>query len=190
MSGARHAAAVAAGLTALLAFSSAATAQDGCPGGTAIPSRASTGRAAAGTLCDVNAQRRAYGLAPLRWNRRLARAARRMAWDMGARNYFGHVNSAGQDLRARIAATGYASRVSSWAIGENIAWGSGSLSTPDEIIAAWLASPDHRQNMLSPSFREVGIGVVKGSPIAGNASGAIFVADFGVRHRRARLAAP
>jgi uncharacterized protein YkwD len=181
MTGARHAAAVAAGLTALL-FSFAATAQAGCPGGTAIPSSANAARTVAGTLCDVNAQRHAYGLAPLRWNRRLARAARRMALDMGARNYFGHVNSAGQDLRARVVATGYASRARSWAIGENIAWASGALSTPDQIIAAWLASADHRQNMLSPSFREVGIGVVKGSPIAGNSSGAIFVADFGVRH--------
>ena len=50
-------------------------------------------------------------------------------------------------------------------MGENLAWGAGAnRSSPRGIVAAWMESPPHRQNILDSRFREIGIGVVEGAP--------------------------
>ena len=51
--------------------------------------------------------------------------------------------------------------------GENIAWGSGSRSTPRSIVRAWMASDGHWANILSAAFRDIGIGVSPGAPVVG-----------------------
>jgi uncharacterized protein YkwD len=43
-------------------------------------------------------------------------------------------------------------------IGENLAWATGSSATAGAIVAAWLASPPHRRNLLDPAFTLIGIG--------------------------------
>ena len=45
-----------------------------------------------------------------------------------------------------------------------------------------MASPAHRRNILNRRFRQIGIGIVEGAPVAGS-TGTTFVTDFGVRHR-------
>ena len=57
-------------------------------------------------------------------------------------------------------AVGYisSSRVG-YEVGENIAWGTLYLATPRAIVAAWMASPGHRANILDARYRETGIGV-------------------------------
>ena len=67
-------------------------------------------------------------------------------------------------------------------VGENIAWGSYDLSTPASIVAAWMASPPHRANILRPTFRDTGIGISPHLPssFAEGESGAIYTQDFGV----------
>jgi uncharacterized protein YkwD len=186
--GTGHGAAFALVCGALLAFSASASAAGGCTQAGAIPSGLDNAAAVSETVCDINAQREAYGLAPLRWNARLGVAAARMAADMRAHKYFGHVSWSGQDLWDRIAATGYLHASTRWALGENIAWGERELGTPVSIANAWLESPAHRRNVLSSKFTDLGVGVVDGSPLAGNDSGSIYVADFGsvVRARQAR----
>ena len=67
-----------------------------------------------------------------------------------------------------------------WSIGENIAWGTGSLATAAQIQRAWMDSPGHRANILRRQFREIGIGIALGAP-AGDPDGATYTADFGVR---------
>jgi len=64
-------------------------------------------------------------------------------------------------------------------VGENIAWGSGSLATPREIERGWMRSPRHRANILSQRFREIGAGVAAGTPE--RAGGATYTTDFGTR---------
>jgi uncharacterized protein YkwD len=54
-----------------------------------------------------------------------------------------------------------------WVIGETLARGAGPLATPRAIVAAWVASPTHRRNVLEPRFRRVGVGVSLGAPVAG-----------------------
>jgi uncharacterized protein YkwD len=47
------------------------------------------------------------------------------------------------------------------------------------IGAAWMDSPPHRANILSSSFRAIGIGIALGTPSGG--AGATYTTDFGRR---------
>ena len=47
-------------------------------------------------------------------------------------------------------------------VGENLAWGQGSLGVARSIVAMWLASPEHRANLLHPGYRIVGVGALRG----------------------------
>jgi uncharacterized protein YkwD len=66
-------------------------------------------------------------------------------------------------------------------IGENIAWGTDYLSTPREIVRAWMNSTPHRKNILYTDFREIGIGVVLGVPDPALGDGATYSTEFGVK---------
>jgi uncharacterized protein YkwD len=61
--------------------------------------------------------------------------------------------------------------------GENLAWGSGSYAEPATIISEWLASPEHRANLLRPGWTRIGIGLVRGT-FLGNADTTIVTTDF------------
>ena len=83
---------------------------------------------------------------------------------------------------ARMRDVGYVSSRVGYEVGENIAWGTLSLATPRAIVAAWMASPAHRANILDPRYRETGIGVSPHPPasLARGQAGAIYTQDFGV----------
>ena len=108
--------------------------------------------------------------APLTWNTSLATAARGHAADMAAKNYFSHTSQDGRTFDVRIANAGYSGYS---ARGENIAAGQ---PTADAVVAGWLTSPGHCANIMSASFRELGVGV--GS---GGSYGTYWVQDFGAR---------
>jgi len=132
------------------------------------------------TLCLVNVQRRARGLAPLSANATLARAARRHATDMVLRGYFSHVSPTGVTFTTRLQRNGYLRSGCSWSAGETLAWGTGAAATPAGTVSAWMHSPPHRAVLLGRSFREAGIGAVGGVP--GNPSaGVTYVGEFGRR---------
>jgi len=170
-----------AGLLALVCAltvpAAARTAGAGSPAVRVASASACHGSPAAIALCRMNATRRAYGLRPLRRDPLLRRAARQKAHDMVARHYFDHVSPTGQTLRGRVAGTGWTRGRDSWRLGENLAWGAGSNSSPAALVRAWLRSPPHRRIMLSPSYRVVGVGHVPATPFG--AAGATLVADFG-----------
>jgi uncharacterized protein YkwD len=79
----------------------------------------------------------------------------------------------------RIRRSGYLRGARSWTVGENIAWGSGSRSSVRAIVNAWMNSSGHRANILSRSFRAVGIGIAYRTPA--NTGGATYTTDFGRR---------
>ena len=81
----------------------------------------------------------------------------------------------------RLTSTGYLGRVRSWLVGENLAWGSGSRSTPRETVVGWMNSPGHRHNMLNSRFREIGIGVVFSAPTKRSRVAATYTTTFGTR---------
>jgi hypothetical protein len=65
-------------------------------------------------------------------------------------------------------------------VGENIAWGESYLSTPANIVKAWMNSPPHKANVLNGEFEEIGLGIVPATPLTTNA-GATYTTDFGRR---------
>jgi uncharacterized protein YkwD len=137
----------------------------------------------AATLCLVNRERTLRGERPLRPNTRMRRAAQAHSQSMAFGDYFEHVGPSGQTPLARLRAVGYISSSHvGFEVGENIAWGTLSLSTPRAIVASWMASPGHRANILDPHYRETGIGVSP-HPLSSRAhgqAGAIYTQDFGV----------
>jgi uncharacterized protein YkwD len=134
------------------------------------------------TRCLLNQKRRQHGLRRLRGNGRLHRAADRHVVDMARRNYFSHTSRSGASFLDRIRRSGYLRRSRTWSVGENIAWGTGGLSTPRLIVRAWMRSPGHRANILSSRFREIGIGISFGAPVRSSAQpAATYTTDFGKR---------
>jgi uncharacterized protein YkwD len=160
----------------------AASAQRACQSAGAQPMQASRMALSRATVCLLNGERARRGIRPLKVNKRLNRAARRHAIDMATRDYFSHTSQSGASFVDRIRRSGYLRRARSWFVGENIAWGTGTLSTPRSIVRAWMESPGHRANILSRRFREVGIGISFGAPVhaAGNPSGT-YTTSFGRR---------
>ncbi len=133
--------------------------------------------AIAGTLRLVNESRAAHGVAPVSLDARLSLAAQRHSQDMVARRYFDHVSPGGGGLRTRVARTGWMRGRPVWALGEDLAWGTGTLATPEAIVTAWMNSPAHRRILLLRRFRVVGIGIATGTPFSPD--GATYTADFG-----------
>jgi uncharacterized protein YkwD len=151
-----------------------------CPWTGSHPSTVSKLHVLVATFCLVNSERTRRGLRPLSYNTRLGQAAQNHASDMVRRHYFSHVTPGGSTLVDRIRRTGYFVGARWWTVGENIAWGSGGYATPSSIVRAWMNSSGHRRNILSPGFRETGLGVALGSPW-GHARAATYVNTFGAR---------
>ena len=122
-------------------------------------------------LSAMNSVRAAHGLQPLRADARLARAARGHSSYMLRTGTFSH----GAFAR-RIRQVG----VRSPRIGENLAWSSGSLAAAKQIVSMWLASPEHRANLLSPGYRLVGVGALRGS-FDGQSNALMVTTDFAGR---------
>jgi uncharacterized protein YkwD len=125
----------------------------------------------ASLLAAMNSTRAAHGLQPLHFDSRLQTAARSHSADMLRRNYFAHGDFAGRMV---------AFHVHGPTAGENLAWGSGSYGQAGVIVREWLASPEHRANLLRPGYARIGIGVVRGS-FLGNGGATVVTADFAGR---------
>lgn len=158
-----------------------------CADSTLMPSAGEERQLGVAIVCLLNAERSAAGLPLLATNVSLAGVAGNFAGQMIAQKFFAHTAPDGTDLVARVRPTGYLA--GDWVVGENLGWGSGDLSTPAAIMDAWMNSPEHRANVLAPDYREVGLGVAMGSPIAQYSGGAIYVADFGMHSGTASVAA-
>jgi len=130
----------------------------------------------------VNAQRVLAGLRPLAVNLQLNMAAYLHTVDMVTiSNLYGpytgmqHVlyGTPRPEPTDRLDAVGYDNWTRSFAYGENIAFGYASAAA---VMAAWMASPEHRANILNPTFTEIGVSV------AMDAAGRLFFTqEFGYR---------
>jgi uncharacterized protein YkwD len=101
----------------------------------------------------TNLERQKAGLPPLRENHTITGVAQAYAALMARMDKLGH-NLDGHDAGWRLNQAGY--RWTAW--GENIAYG-----YPDaaSVVQGWMASPEHRANILNPNFTEIGVGVAK-----------------------------
>ena len=152
----------------------AAVAVARCPGADLRPRRTTRTRDRLATLCLLDAVRRAAGLRGLRSSRRLRRIAAAHARDMVTRRYFDHTEPPRRTLLARLRAIGWAG-----VAGENLGYGTLSLSTPRAMMRAWLNSTEHRANVLDPAYRTVGIAISLGTPVGGRGRGGTYTIDFG-----------
>ena len=159
-----------------------------CPNPSLAPAAASLAAVSAATLCLVNGARADRGLAPLALDNRLGTAASAYARELVAGSYFSHTGRDGSDVLDRVKRAGYLDGAAGWRIGENLAWGTGGLATPGAIMQAWMNSAGHRDNLLNPAYRQIGVGVALGNPARADGTGATYATAFGALE--ARTAAP
>jgi uncharacterized protein YkwD len=160
-----------------------AHAGDSCPGAELQPTQENIETARTATLCLVNQERTSRGEAALQPNGHLQQSAQSHTESMAFGNYFEHDGPGGDTPLSRMTAAGYIPGGNvGYEIGENIGWGTLSLGTPRAIVAAWMASPGHRANILDTHFRDTAVGVSPHVPssLSGGQSGGIYTQDFGV----------
>ncbi|WP_417252863.1 CAP domain-containing protein [Celeribacter sp.] len=103
----------------------------------------------------INAERAKQGLMALSYNGKLATAAQRHADDMAAKGYFSHTSKTGATVGDRVRSVGY----QYCSVAENLAVGH---SGAPRVVQRWMASSEHRKNILSTKVRDIGIGVASG----------------------------
>jgi uncharacterized protein YkwD len=112
----------------------------------------------------VNIERGKVGLPPLKRNTELDFAARDHTRDMVEDNYFAHDSYDRVNGVLTVVCTTF-TRVKRYysgysAAGENLA---ARYSTPEAVVAGWMASPGHKANILSTAYREIGVGFYQGA---------------------------
>jgi len=104
----------------------------------------------------INQERMKAGLAELEVDPSLVRIAREKSKDMVGHNYFGHNSTKLGAFYNQLQAAGIDYHLAA----ENLA------GAPDCFKAHFylMRSPSHRSNLLNPSFKKIGIGIIKGGP--------------------------
>jgi uncharacterized protein YkwD len=119
-------------------------------------------------LMLVNQRRAAHGLTTLTLNKSLTASAQSYAERMSSERFFSHTAPDGSTFRQRNEAAGYAGWT--W-MGENIAYGQTSAQM---VMDDWMNSAGHRENILSPKAKELGVGYA-------GAGTKYWVQEFGAR---------
>jgi uncharacterized protein YkwD len=167
--------------SAVAAPASARQARSAGPARTSTAMRALESR----VLVDLNRVRAQHALAPLRPSGRLNAAAGQHSREMARVGYFSHNSADGSAFWRRIQRFYPSSGYGSWSVGENLLWSSPDVDAPG-AIKMWMGSPEHRANLLNPSWREVGLSAVHSDSAPGTYHGlgvTIVTADFGARSK-------
>lgn len=106
-------------------------------------------------LILTNEKRQKSGSGPLTLDEKLSKAAEEKARNMFSEDYWSHNSPSGKTPWGFIKDAGYRYTYA----GENLAKG---FTDTDEVIKAWMASPTHRENMLSKNYYDVGFAVKEG----------------------------
>jgi uncharacterized protein YkwD len=122
-------------------------------------------------LQATNEDRQANQATPLSYSDQLQLAAQAKADDMVKNNYWSHSSPTGDKPWNFISSVGYQYQ----SAGENLAYG---FNDANGINNAWLKSPEHRANLLSTDYREVGFGVAQSSDFLGHGPETIVVAMY------------
>jgi uncharacterized protein YkwD len=134
----------------------------------------------AALLCLHNQVRAQYHLPALKLNVKLQKAGATHSNEMVEDGYFDHTSPDGTTFVERILDAGYAKPSDGWTLGENLAWGTGDLSTPDGVMNAWMNSAGHKANILKRDYKEIGFGIKLGVP-SDDTVGATISAEFGTK---------
>lgn len=129
----------------------------------------------------MNAERAARGVAPLRIDARLTLAAEDRMRHMEEDGYWSHESPDGMSPFVWLAPRAYEHRFAA----ENLAAG---FETSEVLVQAWMESPGHRGNIISPNYEDCGIAIIDGAT-TGPAVGKSIVVLFGARkHERSTAA--
>jgi uncharacterized protein YkwD len=151
--------------SAYLAPSGACVAADDASASTAQQVRAVT--------CLVNWARAQRGHSGLARRAPLQRAAEVKGLRVASCGQLSHT-PCGSAVTAAVNAAGYRY---GW-FGENLYAGAWGHVTARSVVGAWLASPQHRANILRRQFRHVGVAPVRANGLLGNADAVVWTATF------------
>jgi uncharacterized protein YkwD len=136
-----------------------------------------------GVLADINVFRAEHKLAPLRLSTSLTTAAREHSQEMADQGYFAHESGDGSPFSKRLQRFYPQGSKAYWSVGENLLWSSPDVDA-EAALQLWLDSPEHRANLLTPRWREIGVSAVHADAAPGTFRGldvTIVTTDFGVR---------
>ena len=143
----------------------------------------------AAVVREMNRVRAARGLGPLHAAPSLRSAARSHSQSMLSHGFFSHTSADGTAFSERIRRYYSNAGWSRWTVGEALMASQGSrFVDAQSVVKAWLESPSHRTIILSPTWRDTGIGVLyaPSAPASfGGAEAVVVTADFGLREGRA-----
>jgi uncharacterized protein YkwD len=129
--------------------------------------------------CMIDFARQRAGIPGLAGTPSLESSAADKARDILGCGEFSHT-ACGREFTYWFEQEGYGTPGGCWGAGENIAWGTGELSTVRSILTAWVNSPEHLENMLDRTYGEVGVATEVGE-LNGYSGAHIWVTHFGVR---------
>ncbi|MCF7865662.1 MAG: hypothetical protein K9M11_04110 [Candidatus Pacebacteria bacterium] len=109
-----------------------------------------------GIISATNFERKKAGLPDLIKDPQLSKSAEIKLQDMFQKQYFQHVSPSGDSVSDVVRKTGYEYIV----VGENLALGV--FSGDSQVVAAWMASPGHKKNILDSRYQEIGLAVGQG----------------------------
>lgn len=118
----------------------------------------------------TNQERQKLGLPLVKENEALDKAAAAKAANMFQENYWAHFAPSGKSPWDFILGSGYKFTYA----GENLAK---NFETSDDVVAAWMASPTHRENIVNPKYQDIGIAVVEG--VLNGQKTSLVVQEFG-----------
>lgn len=125
-----------------------------------------------GIVAFTNQERAARRVGKLTVDPQLMKMAEKKVDDMFARQYFAHESPNGDNVEELADSVGYRYLF----VGENLALGK--FRTSAEIVAAWMKSPGHRENLLKTQYEQIGVaartGIYEGKTVW------IAVQEFGL----------
>jgi uncharacterized protein YkwD len=109
-----------------------------------------------GIIVYTNFERSKQGLPALRSDSKLTSSAESKLQDMFKNQYFQHVAPSGESVSDVVRREKYEYIV----VGENLALGV--FGGDDQVVAAWMASPGHKRNILDARYQDIGVAVGQG----------------------------
>ena len=140
-----------------------APASAACPHALAHPHQVPLPKIRKAITCLINKERSKRDRPPLKPNRRLKLAAKRHNETMLADDCFRHRCKGEPGINRRVRKTGYTRGERAYRFAEVL----GYENTPRQMLDRWLHSGINRHRMLQRDFRDVGVGVGWGAPVAG-----------------------